>query len=178
MTTYIALLRGINVGGHHKLPMADLRELLAGIGLSQPRTYIQSGNAAFEGEEADPAVHARNIRVAINERFGFEPAVLVLPLGALQKAAAANPYPQAAAEPKTLHLYFLAEEPSQPDLEGLAALRDNGEQFTLQDDVLYLYAPAGIGRSKLAERVERLLGVQATARNWRTVGKLLELAQS
>jgi uncharacterized protein (DUF1697 family) len=177
MPTYIALLRGINVGGHRKVPMADLRSFLRDVGLRGARTYIQTGNIAFESDETDPGLLAGRILAVIGERFGFEPAVLVLRHAALADAAASNPFPAAEAEPNTLHLYFLAEAPAQPDLEGLHALRDNDEQFALRGTVFYLLAPAGIGRSRLAAQVEKLLGVPATARNWRTVSKVLQLAE-
>jgi uncharacterized protein (DUF1697 family) len=176
MHTYIALLRGINVGGSNLLPMADLKSLLADLGLQNVRTYIQSGNAVFESDDADAALIADRIGAAIRERRGFEPAVLVLAAEGLAQVVAANPFPEAEADPKALHLYFLTAVPAQPDLAALEALKADGEEFALQGRVFYLFAPAGIGRCKLAEKVERLLGVPATARNWRTVTQIIALA--
>ena len=178
MNTYIALLRGINVGGHNRLPMRDLVSLLEALGLHNVQTYIQSGNVVFQSERADVAVLAQQITESIGERHGFMPRVLLLNAEAVRAAAAANPFPQAVDEPKTLHLYFLAEPPEDPDLELLNQLKTETEQFKLDNRVFYLFAPDGIGRSKLAKRVERALGVAATARNWRTVSKIMALVES
>ncbi|HIA16949.1 MAG TPA: DUF1697 domain-containing protein, partial [Dehalococcoidia bacterium] len=92
-------------------------------------------------------------------------------------AIASNPFPQAEEHPNTLHLYFLSEPPHDPDNDALNALKSDSEQFVLTDNVFYLHAPGGIGQSKLAARAERLLGVDATARNWRTVSKIEEMAR-
>lgn len=177
METYIALLRGINVGGNNKLPMKELRQLLTDKGFADVQSYIQSGNVVFRHAPADLDVIAQATRDAIMAQFGFQPAVMVLEANALQAAAAENPFPAGEAEPKTLHLYFLAAAPPAPDLDALDQLKTETESFALIDDVFYLYAPDGIGRSKLAEQVERRLGVAATARNWRTVSKLLDMVQ-
>ena len=178
MNTHIALLRGINVGGRNKLPMADLRDLLAEMGLNNVKTYIQSGNVVFQSERTDVAALAQEIGEAIEQRHGFAPRVLLLDAEAVRSAMAANPFPEAEAEPKTLHLYFLAEQPENPEVEMLDQLKTESERFQLGDQVFYLHAPDGIGRSKLAERAERTLGVAATARNWRTVSKVMELVES
>ncbi len=178
MKTYIALLRGINVGGSNKLLMADLRALLAKMGLRNIKTYIQSGNVVFQSEETDVDVLALEIGEAIEANHGFTPRVLLLDAVAVRAAITANPFPEAETEPKTLHLYFLAEQPQKPDVEMLEQLRSETEQFQLDDKVFYLHAPDGIGRSKLAERAERALGVPATARNWRTVSKVMDVAES
>ena len=86
-----------------------------------------------------------------------------------------NPYPEAETEPKSLHLYFLAAEPENPDLTKLHSLKTDTERFSLQGKVFYLHTPAGIGRSKMAAGVEKALGVPATARNWRTVNKIMAM---
>ena len=176
--TSIALLRGINVSGRNKLPMRDLTSLLDGLGLRDVKTYIQSGNVVFRGDVADSQTLAEQIGAAINKNHGFTPQVLLVKADDFQQAIAANPFPEGEAEPKTLHLYFLASVPTDPDLEKLESARRDSEQFQLEDAVFYLYAPEGIGRSKLAERVERALGVPATARNWRSVCRIWELAES
>lgn len=174
---YIALLRGINVGGHNKLPMAELRTFLSAAGFTDVQTYIQSGNVVFSAEQM-PDELAELIAGEIERAFGFRPQVMVLTAEALQAALAANPYPQAADDPKTLHLYFLKQPATEADVTGMEALKADSEAFTLTDQALYLYAPYGIGRSKLAEKAERLLGVPATARNLRTVMKLAEMCQT
>lgn len=177
MTTYVALLRGINVGGRNRLPMDELRELLEDLGLGEVRTYIQSGNVVFEAEDADPSRLADRVRAAIGESHGFEPRVVVRGAAEVEHAVEANPFPEAESEPKTLHLYFLAAEPEDPDLDALEALAKESERYALQGDVVYLHAPDGVGRSKLAARAEGPLGVAATGRNWRTVTRILELAE-
>jgi uncharacterized protein (DUF1697 family) len=177
MKSYIALLRGINVGGNNKLPMKDLATLLEKLGARSVKTYIQSGNAVFQHEEENGSQLSSRIGAAIKESHGFEPRVLLLELAEMEQAMAANPFPSAEAEPKTLHLYFLASVPKNPDLQTLANLKRDNEEFRLIDKVFYLHAPDGIGRSKLAERAEKALGVAATARNWRTVGKVMTMAK-
>jgi len=175
MTTLIALLRGINMGGHHKLPMNELFSLLTEMGLRDIRTYIQSGNVVFRSDAKDKATLAAKISVAIEAQHGFAPHVLLLDADELRKAMANNPYPEAEAVPTSLHLLFLAEVPRHADLNGLEALKTASERFALKGKVFYLHAPEGVGRSKLAARAEKLLGVAASGRNWNTVCKLAEM---
>mgnify|MGYP001819876007 CR=1 FL=1 len=177
MTIYIALLRGINVGGNHKLPMAELKALLEGLGLEHVKTYIQSGNVVFQGKADDRDKLTEEISLAIETSHGFAPKVLLLEMDELALAMSSNPFPQGEVDPKTLHLYFLASVPTAPDLEALAGVQREREQYHLADRVLYLYAPDGIGRSKLATLTEKALGVNATARNWRSVSKIMALAE-
>lgn len=178
MTTWVALLRGINVGGRNILPMDELRALLEDLGLEDVRTYIQTGNVVFRSESVDePRRLARRIAAVIEESRGFEPRVLVIEIETLRRALKSNPFPEAESEPKTLHLYFLEAEPEDSDLEALADLARESERFELREDVLYLHAPEGIGRSKLASRAERVLGVSMTGRNWRTATKVAALSE-
>lgn len=181
MNTFIALLRGLNVGGTGRLPMHEFVVLLEALGCEGVRTYIQSGNAVFQHRAAAaglvPKIRAA-LGVALGAAKGLEPEVLLLSPPQLTRVAAANPFPKATEDPAKLHVLFLAAEPEQPDLELLEQLRANGERFELTPDAFYLHAPNGIGRSKLAARVERALGIPCTGRNWRTVQKLLELARA
>jgi uncharacterized protein (DUF1697 family) len=176
MRTYIALFRGINVGGKNKLPMKDLAATLENVGCQDVATYIQSGNAVFRSEEADASLLSGRIEAAIKERHGFEPRVLVLGSEEMEQVVRSNPFPQAESEPRTLHLYFLVASPERPDLDGLEGNKSDGERFVLGDEVFYLHAPYGIGRSRLAANAEKLLGVPTTARNWRTVRKVMDIA--
>jgi uncharacterized protein (DUF1697 family) len=178
MSTWIALLRGINVGGNNILPMAELRNDLEALELTNVRTYIQSGNVVFDSPTVTRSELAASISARIEERHGFRPNLVILSHEELIAAAKANPYPEAAAEPKTLHFSFLAEPATAPDTEALEALRSPTEEFELKGQVFYLHAPDGIGRSKLAAKVERHLGVSATARNYRTVDRLLSMASA
>ena len=176
MTVCTALFRGINVGGRNRLPMSELVQTLDGLGLQGIKTYIQSGNVVFQSQEGSACDLADRMGGAIHERHGFTPHVFVLELGELESAMASNPFPEAESEPETLHLYFLASVPQNPDLNALDSIKRNGERFALEGRVFYLHAPGGIGRSKLAARVERSLGVAVTARNWRSVCKIIALA--
>jgi uncharacterized protein (DUF1697 family) len=175
METIIAWLRGINVGGNNRLPMRDLVANLQEMGLQNVQTYIQSGNVCFQTERTNLPELAHEMGAVIEKSHGFRPQVMLLRLADLETAVARNPFPEAQADHKTLHFYFLESVPPTPDLALLAALKIEREQFQLIDKVFYLYAPDGIGRSKLAEKVEKALGVATTARNWRTVSKMLEM---
>lgn len=177
MGTWIALLRGINVGGANRLPMAELRGELERLGLDRVETYIQSGNIVFGSDAGSADQLAERIEAAIEDAHGFRPRVLVLSAARLREAMQSNPFPAAEAEPKTLHLYFLAERPVDVDLSALEEVASPAERFELGDGVFYLHTPDGYGRSKLASRAEKLLGVPATARNWRTVTRVQELVE-
>ncbi|MGW0291274.1 DUF1697 domain-containing protein [Streptomyces tuirus] len=177
-TTYAALLRGINVGGSRKVPMADLRTLLADLGLGDVRTYLQSGQAVFSSGHGDEESLAGEIARAVDKRFGFGVDVIVRDHAYLRAIADACPFPAADLEPRQLHVtYFSA--PVTPgrfaEIDQEAALP---EEFRLGDRALYLYAPDGLGRSKLAEHLSKpriTKGVIATSRNWNTVVKLVEM---
>ncbi|MFS8197409.1 DUF1697 domain-containing protein [Streptomyces sp. CWNU-52B] len=177
-TAYAALLRGINVGGSRKVPMAELRTLLEGLGHSGVRTYLQSGNAVFAADHGDENSLAEELSGALAERFGFPVDVLVRDHAYLRAVLDACPFPAAELAAKQLHVtYFSA--PVEP--ERFASIDRQAflpEEFRLGDRVLYLYAPDGLGRSKLAESLARprvTKGVVATTRNWNTVVKLVEL---
>lgn len=176
MTTYIALFRGINVGGNNKLPMKALRDLLEKLGYENVATYIQSGNAVFTTGDDRSSIEA-TIAGAIEKQFGFKPRVLILTQDEMQEAASANPFPGGEDDPSRLHLSFLTENPETPDLQKLEDFKADSERFALWDHVFYLYAPDGIGRSKLAGSIEKALGVPATSRNWRTVQKIMAMAK-
>lgn len=177
MATYIALLRGINVGGKNRLPMKALRDALEKMGLGHVRTYIQSGNVVFDTAQTNKAKLEAMIQQAIQEGFGFSPAVQVLSQQRFEAAIAQNPYADRDVEPKCVHFFFLSAQPSEQALETAQALAADTEECALRDHVFYLFAPKGIGRSKLAAGAEKALGVSATARNLRSVIKILELAK-
>jgi len=176
MYTYIALLRGINVGGKHVLPMKELVSTLESMGYQDVQTYIQSGNVVFRSHNALDEKDAQEIGQEILSQKGFEPSVMLIDAPGFQEAITHNPYPTDAG--KALHFYFLESQPAEPDFERMTSLRTDSEEFALGDGVFYLYAPQGIGRSKLATDIEKSLGVAVTARNWNTVSKLAEMAQS
>ena len=177
MKTYIALLRGINVGGRNSLPMKALAALLEDLGCVNIKTYIQSGNVVFQSAKKSAAPLSEAISTAINERYNFKPHVLLLQAQDLNRAVAMNPFQDAESNPKSLHLGFLGALASNPDLKKLARFKADSEQFQLTGKVFYLHAPDGIGRSKLAANAEKSIGVAMTIRNWRTIGKIVEMVE-
>jgi uncharacterized protein (DUF1697 family) len=172
MTRCVALFRGINVGGKHIVPMKDLRDILANLGCENVQTYIQSGNAVFDSDTEDLA---SKIRREIDARFGFEPQVLVMSSDRFQEIAKENPYAARDTDPKFVHVAFLTEKVANPDVAALDTLKSPTEEFDLKGGAFYLYAPDGIGRSRLVAKIDQCLGVATTSRNWRTVTKLLQL---
>ena len=178
METWIALLRGINVGGNNILPMAKLRSDLESLQLRNVRTYIQSGNVVFDATARTASSLAAEIGRRIEEQHGFRPQLLILSRGDLLAAVESNPFPQAVSEPSTLHFLFLAEAAVDADTKALDDAKSSTESYGLTDRVFYLHAPDGIGSSRLAAKAEKHLGVVATGRNYRTVDRLLSLATS
>lgn len=176
MNQYIALFRAINVGGNNILPMRELTQSLTDAGFKEVTTYIQSGNVTFRNCEDDQTALADRIAAIVQASHGFRPQVFVLTAVQLARAAANNPFKQAELEPKTLHLFFMSHIPKQMDSAALDQLKADNETYLVIDNVLYLLAPDGIGNSKLAARIAKILGVSVTARNWRTVAKLLQMA--
>ena len=175
VNTYIALFRGINIGGKHLLPMKELSRILEELGCENVRTYIQSGNAVFSTRKNKTTRFADEISSKILQHYGFEPKVLLLKTADLEKAIRNNPFH--TDEGKTLHLFFMESKPPKPDLKTLMDIKLDSEVFILKNNIFYLYTPEGVGRSKLASRVEHCLGVPVTARNWNTVTKLIEMAR-
>lgn len=178
MKTWIALLRGINVGGRQIVPMKTLVTELEALGLTDIRTYIQSGNIIFRDSKRTAAVLATEIGSAVETRFGFKPHVVVLSHKDFSSAATNNPFHEVETDEngKSLHLFFLDKIPLSFNQDRLEALRRPSECWHLEKHVFYLYTPEGFGKSKLALQVEKILGVSTTARNWRTVCALLDLA--
>lgn len=168
MSAKLALLRGVNVSGANKVPMAGFRDLLSGLGLSQVQTYIQSGNAVFDSDRPSPELEAA-IRNAIGATFGFLPETFVLDADAV--AAALSDHPFAAAEPARVHVFFLRQTPA-PDTGALRALALPGDGWHIGPCRFTLHTPGGVGTSKLADKLPRLLPTPMTARNLRTVAAL------
>lgn len=174
-STWLALLRGVNVVGNNKVPMKALAAALETAGFLSVRTYIQSGNILFSSRSRDSRALARQVEHLIARNFGCAPTVLVISKAQLAAAVRGNPFAGAQGNHKCLHLYFLAARPSSPDLESLARLQAGREAFKLAGRIFYLWTPDGFPDSVLRSRIERCLGVAATARNWGTVNELLRL---
>lgn len=173
MTNYVALFRGINVGGKNLLPMKALKEALAGLGLEKVQSYIQSGNVVFQSTVENIEQLSTEIGQLIHKQFGFQPKVLILSEADFRKRSATSPFD--LNQGKTVHCYYLAETPTAPDVSKLEELKKDCEQWQLEPKIFFLHAPDGVGRSKLAQRAEKCLGVAATARNGKTVLKLLDM---
>lgn len=169
--TWIALLRGINVGGRHIVPMKDLRTLLEDNGYADVRTYIQSGNVVFES----PRKPKDDIGFLIEGKYRFRPEVLVLSKAQFTRAMENNPFDVDAGN--EVHFFFCTAVPKSVDHDFLESLRTKTESFELIGKVFYLHAPDGIGRSKLVQKMGRAFkGVSMTARNLNTVRKIAEMA--
>ncbi|MFJ8079940.1 DUF1697 domain-containing protein [Streptomyces sp. NPDC096205] len=178
MAMYAALLRGINVGGSRKVPMAELRTLMEGLGYDGVRTYLQSGQAVFAADHGDEDSLAAELAGAIEKQFGFAVDVLVRDHAYLTAVADACPFPAADLEPKQLHVTYFSAPVTEDRFAELDRDAYLPEEFRLGDRCLYLYAPDGLGRSKLAGDLARPRlnkGVIGTSRNWNTVLKLVEL---
>jgi uncharacterized protein (DUF1697 family) len=173
MPVRIALLRGVNVAGAGKLPMAEFRAMLAGLGLGAVRTYIQSGNAVFESELGTEVLEAM-IRDAVAAGFGFAPETFVLTAEELGQALGAHPF--AGADGRQVHVVFLRATPSL-DEAALRALALPGEGWHVGPRRFTLHTPGGFGRSKLAEKLPRLLPAPMTARNLRSLAALDAMAR-
>jgi uncharacterized protein (DUF1697 family) len=173
----LLLLRGINVGGNSRLPMETLKDCLACQGAAHIQTYLNSGNAVFTCRAPNTDKFLSALAADLTARIGFTPQMLLLTRGELAAALASNPFPEACADGSNLHLGFLETIPAAPDLSKLAGLQTSTEKWRLIGKVFYLYAPDGVGRSKLAAGAEKALGVTLTDRNWRTARKLLELME-
>ena len=187
MASHIALLRGINVGGKNKVPMAELREVVTSLGHTGVTTYIQSGNVLFTTEDTDNAQLASALEAAIAARFGVNSAVVVLARDELAAILDDNPYSD-EPNPKFVHVVFLSTEPSQDLLDRIravqsaAAARGSRDTFTVIGNALYLHTPDGYGNSELSEALFRIIGkgtyrLAATARNWATSTTLLSLCE-
>jgi uncharacterized protein (DUF1697 family) len=176
MYTYIALFRGINVGGKNLLPMKDIVAIFDTMNYENIQTYIQSGNVVFQAKNTISETSAGEIGKLILDKKGFEPKILLLSLEELRDAIANNPF--ATDNGKALHLFFLESQPHEPNSEQLESIKAKSEEFMLSNNVFYLYAPDGIGRSKLAIGVEKMLGVPITARNWNTVNALISMTEN
>ncbi|PZT70404.1 hypothetical protein DN402_07855 [Streptomyces sp. SW4] len=177
-TTYAALLRGINVGGGKKVPMAELRALMEELGHGGVRTHLQSGQAVFTSGRGDEESLAAELSAAVEKRFGFAVGVIVRDHAYLKAVADACPFPAADLEPRQLHVTYFSAPPGEERFTEIDRDAFLPEEFRLGDRVLYLYAPDGLGRSKLAEHLARprfTKGLTATTRNWNTVARLVEL---
>lgn len=171
MAYWVALLRGVNVGGNNKVPMAQLRALAEGLGWENVQSYIASGNLVFETEGSAVEL-ASELSAAMQQELGIDVPILVLPGAAIHAALADCPYQP--EKPNLVHGFFLWAEPVL-DEALLEALRRPSEAFEVRGAMAWLHTPEGFSTSKLADRIDRVLGVKITARNLNTIGKLASM---
>jgi len=176
LTTYFALLRGINVGGANKVPMRELRTMFEALGYGNVRTYLQSGNVLFERRSASSRKLTAEVEDAISRTFDLTIPVMVRTRQELERVTAANPFPTDGVKLSSLHVMFLAEAVSARAIKTLDFDRSPPDEFVVKDREIFLRFPNGSGRSKLTiDYFEKKLGTRATARNWNTVVKVLGL---
>lgn len=177
MTTYISLLRGINVSGQKKIKMADLKKLYESLGFADVQTYIQSGNVVFKYTKTDTKQLARKITDSIRKTYSFEVPVEIRTKDDLDKIIANNPFN--AENHNKLHVMFLAEKPQNPPIAEIEKMKDKSEEFFIAGREIYLSTPNGYGKSKISNTFfEKKLGVSATTRNWKTVNALFDMVKA
>lgn len=176
MTIYIALFRGINVGGHNIIKMAELRNLFKKMELRNVKTYIQSGNVVFESEEEEKALQNR-LELEVEKAFGFLVSIILRTNIQLDEIIQHCPFPiDNLSEGESVHVAFLEDVPTQEGIDRFRQFENEDEQFHLIGKEIYLFFRKSIRDSKLATQLQRL-GVQATVRNWRTTVKLDSMAK-
>jgi uncharacterized protein (DUF1697 family) len=180
MMTYIAMLRGINVGPGKVVKMERLRTSFATLGFGEVRTYVQSGNVVFQSERKSPAELTRTIEAKIQRDFGFTVPVLIKTSKELAQIVRANPLLRVKGiDVSKLHVTFLSDAPPKTAARVLEDLATTRERVRILNREIYLYCPDGYGQSKLTNNtIEKKFSLVATTRNWRTVNALLEMAGS
>ncbi len=179
MPIYISMLRGINVGGHKRIKMDQLRKSLEALGFEQVKTYIQSGNVVFKTRRTSPAALSKKIEERIVKDFGFSASVISRTAEEMSKMIAENPFlKQRGIDPAKLHVMFLSELPAPTALKKLAEVTVAPDQRQCSAREIYFYLPNGVSKSVLWNSpVDRILAVVTTTRNWRTVNTLHRMCQ-
>ncbi len=174
MTTYVALLRGINVGGHRRVPMDDLRRVAESVGHADVVTYIASGNVVFDSPAREPRALADELELALLDRFGFGVEVVVRSAEEMTEVVTQNPFVARRAHTRDLYVAFARDPiPGEPAIDRTY----DPDEFCIAPRVVYLHTPAGFGNTRLnAAALHRVAGSSVTTRNWNTVTKLAELA--
>ena len=179
MTTYISILRGINVSGHRMIKMEALRQLFTDLGFQNIQTYIQSGNIVFQDKKADQQKLEKKIAKAITEKFTFDVPVIVKEVDELKQIIADNPFlTDKTKDIAHLHVTFLADNPNQENFNKIKDGQYQADEFYLIDKVIYLYCPNSYSNSKLTNGfLESKLKITATTRNWKTTNELINIAE-
>lgn len=172
---YAAFLRGVNVGGKTSVKMERLREVFGALGFKNVKTYIQSGNVVFETDEIDDEKIAARIEAAVEKEF-FKTPVMVRPLDEIKKIIENNPFAGEEFEDKLFHVVFLAEKLSDEKAALLLSNNNETERFAVSGRDVYCLLKSGVADSLLGKKyIDNKLKTPATARNWRTIRKILEI---
>lgn len=175
MSKYIVLLRGINVGGNNKLPMADLRTLLSINGYKNVVTYIQSGNIILDSTKSVEKTN-EHIKTLIKQQFDYVIPVVTLTAEDIKKCFTENPYLKIEDNTKNLHVTFLKNIPEKNLVTNIDINSSNNDSYTISGKTIYLHTPDGYQKTKFSNtQFEKKLNTQATTRNWRTTTKLFEM---
>jgi len=181
MPTFVSLLRGINVSGQKKIRMADLRSLYEGLGFTGVQSYIQSGNVVFDAPVKGAGTLVERIEAAIQQAYAFEVPVVIRTHDELQQVVAGCPFGSVDVDKDgtRVAVAFLSGEPTAAGVDSMAPMVVSPEKLVVVGCEAYLHYPDGMGKSKLTTALlEKRLGVTATARNWKTVLRLVELSRS
>jgi uncharacterized protein (DUF1697 family) len=179
MSVLISMLRGINLGKHRRVKMDDLRAIYESLQLRDVQTYLQSGNVVFRTKDRDPALLTKRLENAIARAFGFHSDVIARTVSEMKTVVAGNPFAERRGiDPSKLLVTFLATDPGDSARERVRSIKTDPEELHIDGRELYVYFPNGVGRSKLpSSAIEKALKTPATARNWNTVAKLLEIGE-
>jgi uncharacterized protein (DUF1697 family) len=180
MKVIVSLLRGVNLGGHHKIKMEELRALYATLGLRNVQSYVQSGNLVFRTDERNLSPLAKRIEQAIEKKYGFHADVILRTTADLRDVIARNPFAKRREiEPSKLLVTFLTQLPPKELCAQILAVKPDLEEIHLDGRELYVYFPGGLGRSKLFSTLfGKVLKKEGTGRNWNTVTQLLKMAEA
>lgn len=175
MNVYVAFLRGINVGGHRKILMEDLKKLFTELGYNAVRTYIQSGNVVFVSRKR-PNTLEKEVESAIMNKYGFKVSVMVRTANEINDLFNVNPFLSKNADIDKLYIVFLSEDPSEENMKKLLNIDFQHDRFQIIDKQVFVCYREKLSKSKLTNKViETKLKVRATTRNWKTIGKLDEI---
>lgn len=179
MPIYVAMLRGINVGGHKRIKMEKLRSSFEAMGFESVKTYIQSGNVVFKSRKTAPSVLSKRIEEKILSDFGFAASVITRSADDIDATVTGNPFlREHGIDPEKLHVTFLSASPSEKALQQLAAVTVRPDQCHCSRKEIYFYFPNGVSQSVLFKSpVDRILAVVTTTRNWKTVNSLRQMCQ-
>jgi uncharacterized protein (DUF1697 family) len=180
MPVVVCMLRGINVGGHNIVKMEALRALCSALKFRNPQTYVQSGNVVFETTEADSETVSKKLEKAFAKEFGFQPTIILRTAAEIRSAMERNPFAgRSKIEPDKLLVSFLARDPGDAVREKVREFKSEVEEIRIDGREMYIYFPNGMARPKFSwAALDKLLQTPATGRNWNSVTKLLQMAET